>query len=170
MKKGLVHIYTGDGKGKTTAATGLAVRCAGFGGKVVFYRFLKACESSELKALAKLGIYVKSPASSKKFYFQMTEDEKQLAKNEIASALDNIYSEKCDLLVLDEIICALDLGIIKKERLTDVITAKPPETELVLTGRNAPDYLLGYADYVSEIKCIKHPYDKGVSARPGIEF
>ena len=170
VKKGLVHIYTGDGKGKTSAASGLAVRCAGCGKKVVFRRFLKGGESSELASFLKLGINVKNVSTSRKFYFQMNDSEKELANSEILNSLDGIFDEKCDLLVLDEIICAVSLGIIEKERIVRLISEKPPETELVLTGRDAPEYLYEYADYVSKIVCVKHPYSENVPAREGIEF
>ncbi len=170
MSNGLVHIYTGDGKGKTSAATGLAVRCAGRGKSVVFYQFLKATESAEVDVMKKAGVKVKRVSSSDKFYPCMSDGEKLVAKREILDALSKIYDEECDLLVLDEALCVLDLGIADFGYMTEIIEKKPEETELVLTGRNAPEALYGYADYVSEIKCIKHPFDKGVKAREGIEY
>lgn len=170
MRKGLVHIYTGDGKGKTTAALGLATRCAGHGNKVRIYQFLKATPTGELSSLKKLGIDIIRVNSSEKFYPDMNDDEKKLTCKEITKAVKSLFSDPCDMLVADEIICAADLGIINAETIIDLIKSKPFDTELVMTGRNMPDALLEYADYVSEIKCIKHPYNKGVGARYGIDF
>lgn len=170
MDRGLVHIYTGDGKGKTSAAAGLAARCAVRGKKVVFCRFLKAGKSGETEALKRLGAEIKSFSSSQKFWFQMNADEKALAKSETENALAHIYDVECDLLVLDEIMCVADLGIVSVEFLAEIIEKKPHKTELVLTGRGAPEQLYKYADYVSEIRCVKHPYEKNIGAREGIEF
>ena len=170
MKDGLVHIYTGDGKGKTTASIGLCVRCRGYGSKVCIFQFLKSMQSGELKSLEKLGIDVKEVSVSDKFYFNMTENEKKDTSDCIRETLSHIYDNECDLLVLDEIICVLDLKIISIEELIGIIKNKPKNCELVLTGRNMPDCLTEYADYVSEIKCIKHPYEKGIGARKAIEY
>lgn len=170
MERGLVHIYTGDGKGKTTAAFGLAARCAGYGKKVIVYQFLKSMPTGELISCKKLGIDVIRTAPTDKFWFSMTDDEKELTKSETERALEHIFDSECDMLILDEIICTADLGIIRTERLIDIIKSKPLETELILTGRNMPSDLENYADYISEIRCIKHPYSQNINAREGIDF
>ena len=164
MKKGLVHIYTGNGKGKTTCAFGLAVRCAGHGNKVVVYQFLKATPTGEVCSCEKLNIEINRVAPTDKFWINMSDAEKQSTINETKNALS------CDLLILDEIKCAEDLGTNSTHKLIEIIKHKPENTELVLTGRNMPEELCEYADYISEINCIKHPYEKNICAREGIEF
>ena len=163
--KGLIHIYCGDGKGKTTAATGLAVRAAGCGMKVLLVQFLKGQETGELRALAHIpGITVLRGKASEKFTFQMDERELQQTYDEQARA------GACDLLVLDEVMGALSCQLIDEDLLRSLVEQKPERLELVMTGRNPPDWLIDAADYVSEIKKVKHPYDRGVSARRGIEM
>lgn len=170
MGKGLVHIYTGDGKGKTSSATGLAIRCAGYGKKIKIYQFLKATPSGELDSLKKLGIDVFRINTCEKFYYDMTEEEKSTTTKEILNSLKSLFDDSYDLVVLDEILCTVNNKIISVDDLINIIKAKPKNTELVLTGRNMPDELLDYADYVSEIKGVKHPYNKGIDARCGIDF
>lgn len=170
MKKGLVHIYTGNGKGKTTCAFGLAVRCAGHGNKVVVYQFLKATPTGEVCSCEKLNIEIKRVAPTDKFWIGMSDEEKASTIRETENALAHIFDTPCDLLILDEVICATDIGIISTEKLIEIIKNKPSSTELVLTGRNMPAELAEYADYISEINCIKHPYEKDICAREGIEF
>lgn len=170
MNRGLVHIYTGDGKGKTTCAVGLAVRCAGYGKKVKIFQFLKATPTGELASLEKSDVETVRINSCENFYYDMTDEEKRITKVEIENQLCNIFSEKCDLIILDEILCVAGNGIITTEKIIEIIKSKPHNTELVLTGRNMPDSLLQYADYVSEIKCVKHPYSNGTEARCGIDF
>ena len=167
---GMVHIYTGDGKGKTSSATGLAIRCAGYGKKVKIFQFLKATPTGELESLKKLGIDVVRINSCENFYYDMTEAEKQITKEETLNAVKSIFSEASDLVVLDEILCTLNNGILSVDDVIQIIKNKPQNTELVLTGRNMPQILMEYADYVSEIKCVKHPYQSGVDARCGIDF
>ena len=170
MSKGMVHIYTGDGKGKTTCAAGLAIRCAGYGKKVKIFQFLKAAPTGELSSLEKCGIKVIRVNSCEKFYYDMTDEEKAITRAETENGLCDLFSENCDLIVLDEILCLLGNGIINTEKLIEIIKSKPHETELVITGRKMPASLLEYADYVSEIKCVKHPYNNGTEARCGIDF
>lgn len=169
MERGLVHIYTGDGKGKTTAAFGLAIRCASYGKKVVVYQFLKATPTGELCVCEKLGIKVVRSALTEKFWFDMTEEEKSQTIIQSQEALKHIYDEKCCMLVLDEVLCLADLGIITVQQLIDTVKNKPNFTELVLTGRGMPEELADYADYISDIKCVKHPFEKNIQARQGIE-
>lgn len=170
MSKGLVHIYTGDGKGKTSSAMGLAIRCAGHGKNVTVYQFLKATPTGELNSLKKIGINTIRVNTCEKFYCDMNDEEKLITTRETEKAVNSIFSEQCDLLILDEILCAVDNGIIDTDAVIKIITNKSADTELVLTGRNMPQKLMEYADYISEIKCLKHPYEKGIEARCGIDF
>ncbi|WP_312644735.1 cob(I)yrinic acid a,c-diamide adenosyltransferase [Hydrogenoanaerobacterium sp.] len=173
-QKGLVHIYCGDGKGKTTAAIGLAVRAAGSGMKVALVQFLKGQQSSELNSLKLLpNITVIREQLSPKFTFQM--DRRELEQTKAAhsrylkTALELAKSGECDLLVLDELLGALSCSLIDEELLLELLEQKPPQLELIMTGRNPPQWLLDRADYVSEVRKVKHPYDNGVAARTGIE-
>ena len=173
--KGLIHIYCGDGKGKTTAATGLAVRAAGCGMKVLLVQFLKGQETGELRALAHIpGITVLRGKASEKFTFQMDERELQqtydLNTKNLLTVVEQARAGAYDLLVLDEVMGALSCQLIDEDLLRSLVEQKPERLELVMTGRNPPDWLIEAADYVSEIKKVKHPYDRGVSARRGIEM
>jgi len=179
LEKGLVQIYTGDGKGKTTAAFGLALRAAGQGNKVLIYQFLKppSLDIGERFAL-KLGA-VRIRVESLDVPWDMAksfDDKKQVtqAKAAISKALDRIAqtAEKrfYDLLILDEIVFCLSKGLAKLEDIKNIIDKKDPTVEIVLTGRGATKELIAMADLVTEMKNIKHPFDKGLSARRGIEF
>ena len=171
---GLIHIYCGDGKGKTTAALGLAVRCAGHGNHVLIVQFLKSRPTGELKSLALLPtIEVMRGKETKKFTFQMNDEEKAQVKGEHLALFDKV-KQKCrdghiDLLILDEVIGAINTGVFDKDILVDFLKGKPAELEVVLTGRNPARELVELADYVSEIYKRKHPYEKGIGARTGME-
>lgn len=171
---GLIHIYCGDGKGKTTAALGLAVRCSGHGNKVLFVQFLKSRPTGELKALALLpDIEVMRGKENNKFTFQMSAAEKQEVLHrhmELFAAVKNkCEHEKIDMLVLDEIIGACNTGVFDFDALVDFLKNKPAELEVVMTGRNPKAALVELADYVSEICKRKHPFEKGIPARTGVE-
>jgi len=174
MNKGLVHIYTGDGKGKTTAALGLLMRSYGADKRVLLCQFLKGQDTSELKSLEKMGIEVIRTEDVKKFVPFMDEDEKRLCKssheicyNKVAKL---ILGGEYDLVVLDESIPAMNLGLIDVGSIIKLINDKPVHTEIVLTGRDAPKELEDIADYISEINSAKHPFEEGVTARIGIEY
>ena len=171
---GLIHIYCGEGKGKTSAALGLALRAAGAGMKVLFVQFLKDGSSSEIALLEKLGIETACCPHIRKFVFQMTEEERLQAGEEysrlLSAALRRCREEDFGLLVLDEVIPACNMGMVSEAALADFLRSKPPELELALTGREASPALLELADYVTEMKKHKHPYDRGLQARKGIEF
>ena len=175
MKSGLIHIYAGDGKGKTTTATGLSTRATGSGKKVLFTQFLKNQQTGELKAFENLpGIKVMRAEAMSKFVWDMTEDEldhMRVSNNEFFGAA---CSEACegsyDLLVLDEALGACYAGLLDESAVLAFLREKPEGLEVVLTGRNPSDELIEIADYVSEIKKIKHPFDSGVKARKGIEY
>lgn len=171
---GLIHIYCGDGKGKTTAAIGLAVRCAGRGNKVLLVQFLKSRDSGELYSLARLpDIEVMRGKESKKFTFQMNDEEKHallLEHNKMfEQVLEKIKTGNYSLLILDEVIGAVNARVFDLHKLTAFLRSKPENLEMVLTGRNPAPELLELADYVSEMRKIKHPMDKGIMAREGIE-
>ncbi len=171
---GLIHIYCGDGKGKTTAAVGLAVRCAGRGNKVLLVQFLKSRDSGELYSLAKLpDIEIMRGKESKKFTFQMNEEEKHALLIEhnkmFEQVLEKIKNGGYSLLILDEVIGALNAKVFEMPKLIEFLRHKPENLEVVLTGRNPAPELVEIADYVSEMRKVKHPMDKGIMAREGIE-
>lgn len=171
---GLIHIYCGDGKGKTTAAVGLAVRCAGRGNKVLLVQFLKSRDSGELYSLAKLpDIEVMRGKESKKFTFQMNEEERHALLIEhnkmFEQVLAKIKNGGYSLLILDEVIGALNAKVFEMPKLIEFLRHKPENLEVVLTGRNPAPELVEIADYVSEMRKVKHPMDKGIMAREGIE-
>lgn len=171
---GLIHIYCGDGKGKTTAAVGLAVRCAGRGNKVLLVQFLKSRDSGELYSLAKLpDIEVMRGKESKKFTFQMNEEEKHALLIEhnkmFEQVLAKIKNGGYSLLILDEVIGALNAKVFEMPKLIEFLRHKPENLEVVLTGRNPAPELVEISDYVSEMRKVKHPMDKGIMAREGIE-
>jgi len=175
MDKGLIHIYIGDGKGKTTAAVGLAVRAAGRKRKVVFAQFLKGRKTGEVAPLKGLGVQVIRSEKNRKFFCYMDEEERIGFREEQLRLLEEageaaFGGEAADLLVLDEAVDILDLNMIDDEALRSFIEQKPEGLELVLTGRAAPDWLIEMADYVTEMRKIKHPYDSGVTGREAIEF
>ncbi len=174
MEKGYIQIYTGDGKGKTTAAIGLAVRCAGQGGRVLMVQFLKARPSGEVQLLSSTaGIEFIRPCETKAFSFKWTDADKTRETANAKSALDTVrerFKSGVDLVILDEALGALNTGIIASEDIDSLIAQKPETTELVLTGRDCPKTLAAKADLITEMKPVKHYADKGVMARKGIEF
>ena len=171
MEQSYVHIYTGNGKGKTTAAAGLAARAAGRGLNVKFVQFMKGRESGEIVSLQKLGVELLRVSASKKFFRDMTEDEKAQAREDVRSALGIMdgWLGKADLIVLDEAMAAISCGILTVDETLDMI-ARRGGTELVLTGRDAPEALVAVAHLVTEMKEIKHYYSEGQTGRKGIEY
>ena len=172
---GLIHVYEGDGKGKTTAAVGLAVRCAGSGRRVLFSQFLKSDTSNELKVLRNIeNIEVYTKKSNFGFTFNMTDNEKILAKeffNDHLKEIIHLATEKeVDLLVMDEIIDAYNLNMVEHDILTDFLESRPKNLEVVMTGRNPKDEIAELADYLTHFEKVKHPFDRGIRARVGIEM
>lgn len=169
--EGKLHIYCGDGKGKTTAALGLAVRMAGAGGSVGILQFLKSGSSSELEVLKDIpNISVIQGAKVNGFVFNMSESEKDRLKKEQTAALESAFSKSFDLLILDEALGAFETKTLDISLFLKLIKTKPYSMEIVLTGRNAPSEISDMADYISEIVKIKHPFDQGLLARKGIEY
>lgn len=174
MKQGLIEIYCGDGKGKTTAALGLLLRASGRNLKVILCQFLKGWETGELKTLPLLpGVEVYRAQGITKFSFQMSPEEKARVRQDhdelLAKVIGLCKEKKADVLVLDEALCACSTGLLDEAKLLHFLKTKPAGLEVVLTGRNPSKALLEVADYVSEICKRKHPYDKGIIAREGIE-
>ncbi|MFH1884526.1 MAG: cob(I)yrinic acid a,c-diamide adenosyltransferase [Planctomycetota bacterium] len=179
LEKGLVQIYTGDGKGKTTAAFGLALRAAGQGNKVLIYQFLKppSLNIGERFALQLGAVRIRTEALDTPWDMSKSfEDEKAVARMQaaISEALERIAqtAEKrfYDVLILDEIIFCLSKGLAKLEDIKNIIDRRDPLVEIVMTGRGATRELIELADLVTEMKNIKHPFDKGIKARSGIEY
>ncbi len=174
IKTPKIHIYTGDGKGKTTAALGLGLRAAGSGFRVVMLQFLKTTSCGELVALGHVpGFSVVRPhRGNQGFFWNMTEEEKRAFTHEVregfAMAQELMQNRACDMLILDEIFGCLQNGQITEAELLTLMQNKT--AELVLTGRNAPQSAVCAADYVSEIRAVKHPMETGLDAREGIEF
>ena len=174
MKDGLLQVYTGDGKGKTTAAFGLAFRAYGRGFKVAVVQFMKTWITGEVQLAETLeNFHIKRIDTSPKFTWEMNEAELEELRLEIRKGFEyvrNLVKEnKYDLLVLDEINHIIIKEFVSKEEIIEFIDSKPDTLEIVMTGRNAPDWLIERADLVTEMKCIKHPFEKGIPARVGIE-
>jgi cob(I)alamin adenosyltransferase len=174
--RGLVHIYTGGGKGKTTAALGLGIRAYGRDLRVALIQFLKGADTGELKVLKGLGesFKVYRNQENAKFVKDMNPAELEAAQTaviELWQFAKNLGNQgQCDLLILDEIMAAVMTGLLPLADVVGWVRDKPIALELVMTGRNAPSELVDLADYVSEIKAVKHPYNRGIGARRGIEF
>ena len=155
MSNGLIHLYHGDGKGKTTAAMGLAVRALGCGRRVVIVQFLKGGATGELEPLQTLGATFYRGKAGQKFVFQMNEEEKAATR---ALQTEN---EAC---------AAWNLNMVDRELLQNAVLHKPAEQELAMTGRDPAPWMLDAADYITEMCCRRHPYEKGIPARKGVEF
>lgn len=172
----MLEIYCGDGKGKTTASVGLGLRAAGAGFSVWFFQFMKSGSSSEIKMLSRIpGIQVRCPEKFFGFTKNMTEEQKEWMKKEYERMLEEAKkaakdTKKETLIVFDEVLHACNQGLLEEELLRKFLIRYKDFIEIVLTGRNPSRLLLELADYVSEVKKQKHPYDQGIKARKGIEF
>lgn len=174
MNKGLVHLYTGDGKGKTTAAVGLAVRMLGCGGRVLLCQFLKGRATGELDSLNKLGASIIRTSAIIKFTNQMSEAELNRCKQECLECFDAareaMQSGKFNMVIMDEVVDAVNLGFIECTRLVDAVKNRTPLTEVIITGHGPEQAIIDIADYYSNIQNVKHPYYQGTAARQGIEY
>ena len=195
MEKGLIHLYYGDGKGKTTAAAGLCIRAAGNKKRVLFTQFMKNGSSGEVLLFQKIpeidvlygdvpcGFYSKMDAEAKKLFageqdklldtiIKEVEEEIRIAKAHNEEMIEEASAKKeiRMLLVLDEITYAYSWNLIDREKLENLLNNRPDFLEIVMTGRNPEKFLVDAADYVTEMKCEKHPFEKGVEARKGVEF
>lgn len=197
MEKGLIHLYYGDGKGKTTAAVGLCIRAAGNKKRVLFTQFMKDGSSGEISILKELpqadvlwgnvpyGFYSRMDDEGKRLFakeqeklFQKILEKIEEERKRISDCTQNVPEpEKTSakdgvsmLLVMDEITYACSFRLIDCVRLQNLLNNKPDFLEIVMTGRNPEEFLVDAADYVTEMKCEKHPFEKGISARKGVEF
>lgn len=191
LERGLVHVYTGEGKGKTTASLGLALRAMGHGLSVYMVQFMKIGYTGEALALQKFGL----PMTFESFNvtcknqahhdeeirkgtfagycrdcFVPTQYDQPMAQKAFSEGKDAVLSGKYDLVIFDELNIALNMKLIPEEIVVSMVKEKPMHTEIVITGRNAPDDLLQVADYVTIMGLKKHPYMKQIYARKGIEF
>jgi cob(I)alamin adenosyltransferase len=175
----MVQIYTGDGKGKTTAAFGLAVRAAGRGNRVLIFQFLKppTLELGERMAVAQAGLPIRVESLEAQWHLfrsLRSEQDRTAAQAAVADALARLTElaaqRAYDVLILDEIVFCLAMGLGQFDEIKSLIERRDPGVEIVLTGRGATPELVALADLVTEMKCIKHPFDRGVGARLGIDY
>lgn len=167
-EKGFVHVYTGDGKGKTTAALGLAMRAASAGKKVFIGQFVKGMHYSELDLKIE-NIEIKQYGADCFIYKDPTENDIKIARDGLAEMADILKSGKYDVVIMDEACIALYYKLFSFEELWKAVSQRAEHVEVVITGRYAPDILIEKADLVTEMKEIKHYYTKGIQARTGIE-
>jgi cob(I)alamin adenosyltransferase len=178
LEKGLVQIYTGQGKGKTTAALGLSLRAAGHGNRVLIFQFLKppCLDSGERNAIkaSKLKINIEALNVEWNMGKALGRTKTAEVKKAIKAALKKIgeaaEKRKYDCIILDEIVFCLSKGLVKLDDVKKIIEKRDERVEIILTGRGASKELIKMADLVTEMKKIKHPFDKGIVARKGIEF
>lgn len=171
----MIQVYIGDGKGKSTAALGLLIRAVGAGGRALYCQFLKSNDSSELNVLPRLEKITRLTAKPVKGFFEALDEKEKSAviqnqRELFVDAARHIESGEYSIAVLDELLWAYEFKIISKHDILKLLDALPRDTELVLTGGRAPEFILEKADYVSKIKKIKHPFDKNTPARRGIEY
>lgn len=166
---GYLHIYCGDGKGKTTAAFGLAVRAAGAGMNVHIAQLLKGSESAEVDVLRKIARITLSRCDRDYgFTFNMSDEDKRAITECHNRLIEGAFASGADIIILDEFNAAYNCGLLNRKRAEELILQK--KAEIVLTGRDPAEIFCNAADYYSEIKCVRHPYEKGISARIGIEY
>jgi cob(I)alamin adenosyltransferase len=172
LEKGFIHVYTGNGKGKTTAAIGLGIRAVGAGLTVYMIQFMKGRRYSELDGLRNIPNFTVVQFGRDEFVSKEKPDQVDidLASKGLRHALEIIQKGTYDLVILDEINVALDYRLISLQDVLQLLKQKPSHTELVLTGRHAHPEIIKHADLVSEILEIKHPFQKGVTCRKGIDW
>jgi cob(I)alamin adenosyltransferase len=172
MKKGYVQVYTGDGKGKTTAALGLSLRAAGAGLRVYIGQFMKTGPFSEIFALKRFSdlITIEQYGTGRFVTGAPTPEDVTAARNGLQKAEAAMHAGHYDLIILEEANVALYFGLLSVAELLNLIAGKPEGVELVITGRNAPAEIIDRADLVTEMKCLKHYFNEGIRARTGIEM
>lgn len=174
--KGLVLVFTGDGKGKTTAALGMAMRAVGHHYKVAVVQFIKGTmRTGEQETAKMLAPYLDWTTTGKGFTAgpmsrATPEEHRQAAQEALRLAEERLQSREYRLVILDEVLGAVRAGLITTEQVLELIRSKPPAVHLVLTGRNAPPEIVEAADLVTEMKMVKHPYEQGITAQKGVEF
>ena len=171
---GLIIVNTGNGKGKTTAAFGLALRAAGHGIKVLILQFMKGQKNiGEIEALTKSNLPIKIKRFGRQGFVQSRACETldiYLADRGLKYFRDVLLHSDCGMIILDEILMAIEFGLLKEKALREILEMRPPHIHIILTGRNASDLILDMADLVTEMKETKHPYKMGVKAQVGIEY
>ncbi|MBN1888971.1 MAG: cob(I)yrinic acid a,c-diamide adenosyltransferase [Thermoflexales bacterium] len=173
LTAGLVQVYTGDGKGKTTAALGLALRAAGHGLRTYIGQFLKGRDYGELESIQRLAPEVSLEQYGLNAWVHVdhvTPEQTQAARAGLEKARQALLGGEYDIVVLDEVNVALYFGLLSEADVLALIDSKPVQVELVLTGRRAPQAILDRADLVTEMRELRHPYQRGIEARAGIEF
>ena len=171
-KRGLIHVYTGDGKGKTTAALGMALRAAGHGWRTYIAQFMKGQDYGELQAAELLdGLLTIQQFGQPTFVHvdQATPEDVRMAQEGLDAARTAMLGGDYGLVVLDEVNVALFFKLLTVEDVLAFLDQKPPDVELVLTGRRVPQQILDRAHYVTDMREVKHPYQQGIVARKGIE-
>jgi cob(I)alamin adenosyltransferase len=171
IMRGYVHVYTGDGKGKTTAALGLAIRAAGAGLKVYIAQFIKMGDYSEIKALKRYSdsITIEQYGLGRFLDKTPSQEDVAIARKGLEMVKNVMTSGKVNLVIMEEANVAANFGLFSVQEIVQLIVNKPKEIELVLTGRSASSQVIEAADLVTEMKMVKHYYEKGVQARVGIE-
>lgn len=173
LEKGYTHLYTGNGKGKTTAALGLALRAYGAGLKTLIIQFMKNSSCSEHSALNELKKFIKIKQFGSKSFYNPKDgkyiEHRGFSSKALSCAKEALNTTKYSVIILDEIVSALSFDLVTLEEIFEIIDLKPKNCELILTGQKAPDALIEKCDLVTEMKKIKHYYDQGVLARKGIE-
>jgi cob(I)alamin adenosyltransferase len=173
-RQGLIQVFTGAGKGKTTAALGTVLRAAGHGLKILIVFFMKGDYAyGEFATLPRLPNVETAVFGLRKFIYpngEINPKEKEEAKKALAKAREAVLSKRYDIVVMDEVNVAVHFKLIQPEEIIRLIKDKPESVELILTGRNADKNIIEAADLVTEMVSIKHPYDKGIKAREGIEY
>ena len=175
IKNGMVHYYYGYGKGKTSAATGSAIRAAGYSNKVMFVQFLKNTASGETKVLDHIpGVTVLRGTGTDKFSISMNDDEKNSVRRIhdgfLREVLNAAETRASDVVILDELADAVELGLADKEIVSEIIESCRGNIELVITGHGPVQFFIDNADYVTEMKKVRHPFDRGIRAREGVEY
>lgn len=169
--KGYIHLYTGNGKGKTTAALGLALRAVGAGKKVFIAQFVKGMHYSELDVLGRLPeIEIRQFGLDCFIKEKPTDKDVEAAHKGFNEVTEVITSNKADMVIMDEVCIALHYHLFELEELISLLKMKPPGMEVILTGRYAPVELFEHADLITEMREIRHYYNRGIEARKGIEF
>ncbi len=175
-ERGLVVVFTGDGKGKTSAALGIALRACGHGITVALVQFVKgSAMTGEAKAAERLSPDFEFLSLGKGFVnccgsTTPLDEHKQAAAACLETARKRMLSGSWEIVILDEIITAVSLGLLEMKDVLELVRSKPPRLHLILTGRDAPPDLIALADMATEMRCLKHPYEKGMPARKGIDF
>ncbi len=170
MEQGLVHLYYGEGKGKTTAAMGLALRALGHGQRVCIVQFAKDGASGEVEPLRRLGATVCAGKEDPRFASQLSDEERDELRMRQDALLRQLATEAWDLVILDEACFAVRAGLVDEDLLMGMVRNRLAGTELVLTGRDPALWMLELADYATEMRCVRHPYEHGICAREGVEW